>query len=203
MFYRPGIDPHGLPHDPFKACVTPRPIGWISTVDAQGVANLAPYSFFNAVCGRPPMVMFASNNSRDSLANCRTTGDFVVNVAPQALLAEINLTSAPAGAQEDEFDLAGLEKAPSKLVAAPRVAAVPVHMECRVYHILDLPSPTPASENAMVVGEVIGIHIDPSVLRDGRLDITAFTPLARLGYQDYAAIEAVFSVDRSRFWPTG
>lgn len=201
MFYRPGLDAHGLPHDPFKALVAPRPIGWISTLDSSGGVNLAPYSFFNAVSERPPMVMYATTGlklgveeRKDTLANIRATGEFVVNVVPLALRDAMNRTSAPFPSDEDEFDLAGLGKAPSRLVAPPRVAEAPAALECRVWKVVELPSPS----TAMVIGEVVGIHIDEKVLRDGLVDVTLYQPLARLGYFHYAAVQEVFALRRPK-----
>ena len=199
MFYRPGVDPHGLAHNPFKALVTPRPIGWISTVDARGRANLAPYSFFNAVADAPPMVMYAStgrkigrDEGKDTLANIRATGEFVVNVVPRALADAMNVSSGALGADVDEFARAGLARAASRVVAPPRVAAAPASLECRLWQVIDLPG----QDNHMVLGEVVGIHIDAEVIVAGKVDVTRFQPLARLGYRDYAAVESVFALDR-------
>ncbi len=199
MFYRPGVDPHGLAHNPFKALVTPRPIGWISTVDARGRANLAPYSFFNAVADAPPMVMYAStgrkigrDEGKDTLANIRATGEFVVNVVPRALADAMNVSSGALGPDVDEFARAGLARAASRVVAPPRVAAAPASLECRLWQVIDLPG----QDNHMVLGEVVGIHIDAEVIVAGKVDVTRFQPLARLGYRDYAAVESVFALDR-------
>ena len=201
MFYEPGKTPHNLPHDPFKACVVPRPIGWISTVSPDGHTNLAPYSFFNAICGNPPMVMFgASGASRDSAANARATGEFVVAVTPKSMLREINLCSAPLEATEDEFVYAGLEKMPASLVKPHLVKGVPIHMECKVFQIVDLPSPNPEKPNSMVIGTVVGLHIDESILTDGMVDIRKLEPLTRLGYQEYAVLSDSFTVRREDFW---
>jgi flavin reductase (DIM6/NTAB) family NADH-FMN oxidoreductase RutF len=199
MFYRPGLDPHGLAHNPFKALIAPRPIGWISTLDADGRANLAPYSFFNAIADTPPLVMYAntggktSDGSRkDTLANIRATGEFVHHVVPFALRDAMNRSSGPYPAGADEFEIAGLNKAPSTIVAPPRVANVPAAMECRVWRIIDLPG----ADNHMVIAEVVGIHIDASVLMDGKVDVTRYRPVARLGYRDYASVDEVFAMTR-------
>ena len=199
MFYRPGIDDHGLPHNPFKAMVAPRPIGWISTCDAEGRINLAPYSFFNAVADNPPMVIFANTGTKpdreaakDSVSNIRETGEFVHNLVPHALKDAMNLTSGNYPAGDDEFTIAGLEKADSKLVKPPRVAAAPAAFECRLWKIIELPG----VNNVMVMGEVIGIHYNETYIRDGIFDVTAVQPLARLGYRDYAHVEKVFSLSR-------
>ncbi|MBT7941900.1 MAG: flavin reductase family protein, partial [Alphaproteobacteria bacterium] len=137
MFHKIGT-PHGLPHDPFKSCVVPRPIGWISSLSADGTVNLAPYSFFNALAGEPPMVMFSSNGKqpfgpKDSLANIEATGEFVCSMATWDLRDSMSATSAAERPEVDEFELTGLETEPSQLVKPPRVKASPVHLEC-LYH---------------------------------------------------------------------
>jgi flavin reductase (DIM6/NTAB) family NADH-FMN oxidoreductase RutF len=199
MFYRPGIDAYDLPHNPFKAIVAPRPIGWISTNDAVGRPNLAPYSFFNAVAEAPPMVMYSSTGlkrgleeGKDSLANIRLTGEFVANIVPFALRDAMNASSGAFPAGEDEFVRAGLTPVPSEIVRAPRVGEAPASLECRVWQIVELPG----KSNAMVIGEVVGVHIDESMILDGKLDITRYRPLSRLGYRDYAAVTNVFSLSR-------
>lgn len=199
MFYRPGVDPHGLAHNPFKALVTPRPIGWISTVDTRGRANLAPYSFFNAVADTPPMVMYAStgrkvgrSEGKDTVANIRATGEFVCNVVSRALAGAMNATSASLAPGEDEFDRAGLARAASHLVAPPRVAEAPAALECRLWQVIELPG----EDNHLVLGEVVGIHIDPDAIVAGKVDVTRFRPMARLGYRDYTDVESVFTLDR-------
>lgn len=200
MFYRPGLDPHGLPHNPFKALVAPRPIGWISTLDAEGRRNLAPYSFFNAFSDTPPMVGYASTGGKatgerkDTLANIRATGEFVVNVVSYALRDAMNASSAQLPAEADEFAHAGLTPAPCETVLAPRVAEAPAALECRLWRIVDLPG----AGNALALGEVTGIHIDEAVLRDGMVDVTRYNPMARLGYQDYAAVMEVFPLRRPK-----
>jgi flavin reductase (DIM6/NTAB) family NADH-FMN oxidoreductase RutF len=199
MFFRPGLDSHGLAHNPFKALVAPRPIGWISTLDGRGGANLAPYSFFNAIADTPPMVMYAStgdkvgrDEAKDTLGNIRRTGEFVCNVVGHRLKDAMNATSGPYPAGEDEFARAGLTKAPSDVIAPPRVAEAPAALECRLWRIIELPG----KANVMVIGEVVGIHIDDAVIRDGMVDVTIYNPLARLGYRDYAAVREVFALAR-------
>ena len=201
MFYRPNIDDHGLPHNPFKAIVSPRPIGWISSVGVDGHANLAPYSFFNAVTDNPPMVMFASTGtksdqsySKDSVSNIRNTGEFVVNIVSLALKDQMNNTSGALAAGMDEFEHAGLTKAKCNIVKAPRVASSPAALECKLFKIVDLPG----KNNVMVLGEVIGVHLDDTVIVNGIFDITRYIPLARLGYKDYAAISEKFSLERPK-----
>ncbi len=198
MFYRPGLDPHGLAHNPFKALVAPRPIGWISTLDAAGRPNLAPYSFFNAVADAPPLVMYASSGQKpggegkDTVANIRATGAFVANVASYDLREAMNLSSAALPAGEDEFAHAGLTPAPCRVVAPPRVAEAPAALECRLWRAIDLPG----AANVMVIGEVVGVHIDDRFIVGGVVDVTRYRPLARLGYRDYAAIAEVFAMTR-------
>lgn len=198
MFYRPE-NGHGLPHNPFNAIVSPRPIGWISTRDAAGAENLAPYSFFNAIAYEPPQVMFASTDSKsdrprgkDTLANIEETGVFCINIVSYALRDAMNTTSGRYGREVDEFALAGLERAPCQTIACSRVAAAPAALECRLVKIVDLLGVA----NAMVIGEVTGVYMDDACLNEGRFDITRFTPLARMGYQDYATIDAVFAMPR-------
>ncbi len=200
MFYKIG-EPHGLPHDPFKSCAVPRPIGWISTLGADGTVNLAPYSFFNAVAAEPPMVMFSTNGKqphgpKDSLANAEATGEFVCNMATWELREQINLTSTPAAPEVNEFDLAGLETEPSELVKPPRVKAAPIHLECVYHQTVELPCDIEGGRNALCIGRVVGVHIRDEFLIDGKVDIARIKPLARLGYQDYTVVETVFPLKR-------
>lgn len=200
MFYATDENAHGLPHDPFKALVVPRPIGWISTLDANGRANLAPYSFFNACSGRPPVVMIGTEahpegpHPKDTQRNIEATGEFVCNLATYDLREAVNRTSA--FTEADEFEHAGLEKAPSELVRPPRVAAAPVHLECRYLQSVPLPAGEDGRAATVVLGQVVGIHIDEAVLTDGRVDIAKLRPIARLGYSDYAVIDSVFQMRR-------
>jgi len=190
-FYEPSAG-HRLRHDPFKAIVAPRPIGWISTVDADGGFNLAPYSYFNAVCDKPPMILFSSSGRKDTLRNAQATGCFVWNLATRALAERMNATSAPVSADVDEFALAGLTPVASRLVTAPRVAETPAALECRVVQIVELKDLDGASaDHWMVVGQVVGVHLDPAYLRDGLFDTAAAQPIMRAGYRgDYAGIDA-------------
>lgn len=202
MFYEPK-DGHGLPHDPFKAIVSPRPIAWVSTLSTEGVANLAPYSFFNAVADRPPMVMISSspqpsNVDKDTLENILNTGEFVVHIVPHALRDAMNATSGGYARNDDEFKRAGLEKAPSALVSPPRIADAPIALECRHHIDLGLPGQGGMRGSHVVFGEVVGIHIADDMLVDGMLDVTRYKPLARLGYMDYSTVEEVFSLDRPK-----
>jgi len=191
MFYRPE-DGHGLPHNPFNAIVSPRPIGWISSRSAGGTANLAPYSFFNAVAYVPPQVMYSSTGIKDSVRNIEGTGVFCVNVVEYAMRDKMNATSASLPEGVDEFDHAGVEKAPCETIDCDRVAGAPASLECRKTQLVPLLGGT----NVLVLGEVTGIHIRDDCLRDGRFDVTTFNPLARLGYRDYAVVRELFSLKR-------
>lgn len=196
MFYEPRLG-HGLPHDPFKAIIAPRPIGWISTVDGAGRANLAPYSFFNAVHSRPPMLAFTSESMKHSAANAIATGEFVFNLCTRALFEAMNISSGAQGAGESEFAAAGLEAAPCRIVRAPRVAAAPAALECRVvqsFQFRDLDGR--ALEGWMIIGQVVGVHIDEAYLRNGRFDTRAAQPIARCGYRDYTAVTEMFEALR-------
>ena len=198
MFYEPK-NGHGLPHNPFNAVVTPRPIGWISTRGADGKDNLAPYSFFNAVAYVPPQVMFASTSAKadrgdtkDSVANIRETGVFAVNVVEYAARDVMNQTSGSWGRDEDEFVLAGIEKAECETIACSRVANAPATLECKLTQIVQLPG----EANFAVFGEVIGVHLRDDCMVDGMFDVTRFNPLTRLGYRDYSVVREVFSLKR-------
>jgi flavin reductase (DIM6/NTAB) family NADH-FMN oxidoreductase RutF len=196
-FYEPR-DGHDLPHDPFKAIVAPRPIGWISTVDPEGRVNLAPYSFFNAFCEAPPIVGFSSGGKKDSQRNVEATGEFVVNLATRKHASAMNLTSAPFPHGVNEFEAAGLTAAPSRLVKPPHVADAPAALECKLLLVLPLMNldgkPT---VNTLILGQVVGVHIDPAFLKDGLFDITAARTIARCGYRgDYTEITSVFEMLR-------
>ena len=197
MFYEPK-DGHGLPHNPFNAVVTPRPIGWIST-RAGGLDNLAPYSFFNAVAYTPPQVMFASTSAKadrdgtkDSVAQIRESGVFAVNVVAYEMRDAMNKTSGGYDKEVDEFELAGLEKADCRVIDCPRVAAAPATLECRMTQIIRLEG----EANFAVFGEVVGVHLRDDCVVDGTFDVTRFNPLTRLGYRDYSVIREVFSLSR-------
>lgn len=198
MFYTTDENKHGLKRDPFKALIAPRPIGWISSLSGDGVINLAPYSFFNAISDAPPFVMFSSAGRKDSLRNIEETGEFVCSLATYALKDQMNMTSAGVGPEVNEMELAGLTPAPCTLVKPPRVAESPVAFECKHFKTIPLPGPGGADEegNLVVIGHVVGIHLDESVIVDGKVDITKLRPIARLGYMDYSVVDAVFSMDR-------
>ena len=198
MFYEPK-DGHGLPHNPFNAVVTPRPIGWISTRGADGAENLAPYSFFNAVAYEPPQVMFASTSAKDdrgdtkdSVANIRETGVFAVNIVEYAMRDAMNATSGPWGREVDEFVRAGLEKAACRSIECSHVEGAPAVLECRMTQIVKIEGAT----NFVVFGEVVGVHLRDDCMVDGTFDVTKFQPLARMGYRDYCVVRDVFSLQR-------
>lgn len=202
MFYEPK-DGHGLPHNPFKAIVAPRPIAWVSSLSTDGVANLAPYSFFNAVADAPPMLMISSspvpdNEDKDTLRNILNTGEFVVHIVPHAMRDEMNVTSGGYAHNDDEFKRAGLEKAPSHIVSPPRIANAPIAMECRHHINVGFPGQNGVRGSHVIFGEVVGIHIADEALVDGMLDVTTYNPLARLGYMDYSTVRDVFSLDRPK-----
>ena len=190
MFYRPA-EGHGLPHNPFNAIVTPRPIGWISTRGPQG-DNLAPYSFFNAAAYTPPQVTFASTGLKDSVTNIRATGVFAVNIVEAAMLHPMSETSAELPPEVDEFAHAGVARAECTTIPCPRVDGAPATLECELIDIVTLRG----RHNYLIIGEVVGIHLRDDCLKDGRFDVTAFHPLARLGYRDYTAVRDVITLKR-------
>ncbi len=200
-FYEPKLG-HGLPHDPFNAIVGPRPIGWVSTKGADGSVNLAPYSFFNAFNYIPPIIGFSSVGMKDSLRNVRETGEFVWNIATKTLAEKMNESCAAVPYGVDEFELAGLTKLPAKLVAPPRVAESPVHFECKVADIVQLKSAGGQTVNSwLVLGEVIGVHIDQAALKDGIFDTFGLGVILRGGGPSaYALItpESRFDMHRPR-----
>jgi len=202
MFYEPRLGHDAFAIDPLKALVVPRPIGWISSVDLEGRVNLAPFSFFNLVSDSPPIVIFAPNGAKadgtrkDSLNNAEAVGAFVVNLATYDLRDQMNATSARLPAGVSEADAAGLEMVASNIVAAPRVKASPVALECRYLQSVTLPTLDPDQPNTVVFGDVVGIHIDDSLIVDGRVDITRAKPIARMGYSLYAVVEQTFRMTR-------
>lgn len=198
MFYRPQ-DGHGLPHNPFNAIITPRPIGWISTRDAAGHNNLAPYSFFNGVAYVPPQVMFASTGSKsdrsdtkDSVANIRETGVFCVNVVEYAMRDAMNASSKTLPRDVDEFAAADVVAAECHEIDCARVANAPASLECRMTQIIKIEGDT----NFVVFGEVVGVHLRDDAIVDGRFDITTYQPLSRMGYRDYTVVREVFEIIR-------
>ena len=180
-FYEPR-DGHRLPHDPLNAMVAPRPIGWISTVSADGVRNIAPYSFFNLLNYAPPLIGFSSMGWKDSVANVEATGEFVWNLATRDLAEAMNATSAMVPADVDEFALAGLETLPSRLVAPERVAASPVAFECRLTQLIRLTDRHGEElDQYLVIGEAVGVHIDTAMLEDGVYQTARARPIMRGG----------------------
>ena len=203
MFYEPDKNDHGLPYNPFKACVAPRPIGWMTTISADGLVNLAPFSFFNGLSYDPPYVCFSAGvhtedgGTKDTVANIEATGEFVFNMATWALRNRMNETALIVERGIDEMEAAGLEGVPSKLVKPPRVKASPVHFECVHFHTVLLPGNKPSSDHKLVIGRVIGVHIDDAVITtDGLVDTLRIRPIARLGYKDYTSVESTFSMEK-------
>ena len=188
-----------LPHDPFKAIIAPRPIGWISSVSGQGHINLAPYSFFNALANSPPILAFCSGEKKDSVSFIEETGEFTWSLSTYDLRFEMNATGASLPRGQNEFEHAGLEMAQSKLVKPPRVARAPAAMECKlieINHLRDMHGTL--TENYLVIGQVIGMYIDDDFILDGRFDTAKAAPLARCGYSDYASASDLFSVQRPK-----
>jgi flavin reductase (DIM6/NTAB) family NADH-FMN oxidoreductase RutF len=193
MFYETKAG-SGLALDPFKAIVVPRPIGWISTLSVSGLANLAPYSFFNAFAGPPEYVAFGSGGMKHSLTNIEATGEFVVNLATYPLREAMNASSTHKAG--DEFEIAGLTKAASRIVKPPRVAESPAALECRHFQTVPLPDDNGQVDDWLVIGRVVGVYIDDRFLKDGRVDTAAMQPLARLGYSEYAMIKDIWRMRR-------
>ena len=200
MFYEPGITPHSLPHDPFKSCVIPRPIGWISTVDGRGRHNLAPFSQFQNVSFDPPIVMFSANQGtggqrKDSVRNAEETGEFVWNMATYALREAVNKTAEELPHGVDEFAHAGLSKLPSRKVKPMRVAGSPIQFECVYLNTLRFPGEPPMGTADVVFGRVVAIHIDDAVIdASGRIDALKIQPIARMGYYDYTFVDNRFEM---------
>ncbi len=197
MFYATDRNDHGLPYDPFKAIVAPRPIGWISSMGAKGEINLAPYSFFNGASTRPPIVSFSSEGRKDSLTFIEQTREFVCNLATFDLRLAMNQSSGNYPRGVDEMKMAGLDPAPSRLVRPPRVAASPCALECRLLQVVSLSDLEGRPlDRHVVFGQVVGVHIDDRFIKDGRLDLSLARPIARCGYNDYAVVTDVFEMVR-------
>jgi flavin reductase (DIM6/NTAB) family NADH-FMN oxidoreductase RutF len=206
MFYDALENKHGLKHDPWKALAVPRPIGWISSRSQSGVANLAPYSFFNAVADRPHYVVFGSAGIKDSLKNIEESGEFVCNLATYDLRHQMNMTSASVPYGVDEFGISGLTAAACEKVRAPRVKEAAAAFECRHHQTIALPGAGKYQASYyLVIGLVVGIHIDDRFIKDGLIDTAAMKPIARLGYMDYAVVtaETMFSINRPEVGPDG
>ncbi len=200
MYYDPDKNDHGLAHAPFKSCVIPRPIGWISTISPDGVHNLAPYSQFQNLNFDPAYVMFSANQTsrgmrKDTVVNIEATGEFVYNMATYDLREAVNRSAQQVPPEVDEFDLAGVTKAPSVRVKPCRVAESPVQFECRYHQTVRLPGNGPMGSVDIIIGRVVLVHIKDEVIGpDGRLDIPQDSSLARLGYYDYTSVESVFEM---------
>ncbi len=204
MFFLPGTHKdHGLTYSPLKALISPRPIGWISSLSASGVANLSPYSFFNAIAELPPMVMFISapdireanrGGQKDSLANILETREFGVNIVGSEQAEQMVKSSQDVTADIDEFDHSSLGKKKAEKISAPLVAGAPAHLECVYYNHITLPDNGRGNHSVMVMGTIVGIHIDEAIIADGRVDVSRYTPVARLGYKDYTAVRDLFEM---------
>ena len=198
IFFEPQKRDKALfPHDPFKAMVIPRPVGWISTISRAGELNLAPYSYFNGFSTSPMIVGFSSEGEKDSCAFAMESGEFVWSMATWALREQMNATAAPLPRGQSEFGFARIETAPSRLVRPPRVAASPAALECRVTEMVKLKDLDGSDTGRrLVLGRVVGLHVDERYLKDGRLDAAAMQPIARCGYDEYTVLERVFSMAR-------
>ncbi|KAJ9197283.1 hypothetical protein DTO027B5_332 [Paecilomyces variotii] len=199
MFYQPGKTPHRLPRDPFKACVVPRPIGWISTRSPDGVDNLAPFSQFNNLTFDPPYVMFSANQTelgvrKDTTINTEASGEFVWNMATYPLREAVNISAEQVPYGTDEFERAGLTKAPAHLVRCSMVRDSPIRFECRYHSTLRLPGNPPMGTVDIIIGLVVGVHISEDVLTDGIVDLSKAQPIARCGYFQYTRISETFEM---------
>ena len=203
MFFLPsdGMRPSPLKHNPLNAIVCPRPIGWISTLTADGVPNVAPFSYFNAVSADPPYVMFAPSTRlpgevKDSFENLKAVPEFVASIVNARQAEMMNATSAPFENGINEFEMCGVEAVPSRCVRPPRVASSRAALECKVYEIVTLPQGADGRDSRVVIGEVVGIHIDDAMVEDGRVNEGALEPLARLGYSNYTTLGKVLEILR-------
>ncbi|MBL4646952.1 MAG: flavin reductase family protein [Rhizobiales bacterium] len=197
MFYKTASNDHGLPHNPLKAIVTPRPIGWISTQNSEGQYNLAPYSFFNLVSDTPPIVMFSSGGWKDSVSNARDTGVFACNFSSHKLRDAMNATSAPLAEGVSEFEHAGLTAERCQMIDAPRVSGASACLECETIEVKQLVGKDGQnSDYIMVLGQVVGVYIRDDYLNKGMFDTAAARPLARLGYRDFSVVDEVFQLTR-------
>ncbi len=197
MFYK-ADEPHGLPYNPFKAIVAPRPIGWISSLDSEGLPNLAPYSFFNGVCDTPPILMFSSGGLKDSAKNISQTGEFTFNYVSRSMKEEMNITSAMLPPGVNEFEKAGLEMAAGETVACPRVSGAAAALECKLLEIIN---PTlldgTKAPYFLILGQVVGVHIDDAMITpEGRFDTMKADPILRSGYHDYVCLDELFELVR-------
>lgn len=198
MFYEPlGRDRARLPHDPVKALVAPRPIGWVTTISGKGAINLAPYSFFNQLHSSPAILGFGSDGRKDTIRNLEEIGEFVWNLANIDLKDAMNATSATFPHGVNEAEQAGLALADSRFVRPPRVAAAPAALECKLIEIVRLKRSTGEElDGWLALGEVVGVYVDDRYIRDGRVDTAAIRPIARCGYHDYAVVDTLFEMRR-------
>lgn len=202
MYYETAKNDHGLRYNPLKACVVPRPIGWISTVNAEGRVNVAPFSFFNLLSYDPPFVVFSAGTheidggTKDTVANIQATGEFVYNMATWSQKEQMNQTAMIVDRSIDELQASGLEAHPARLVKPPLIKGSPVHFECRLHQIIDLPGRVPSGVHHVVIGKVVAVHIDDDALTDGKVDVVKLRPIARLGYKDYVSVEKIFEMEK-------
>lgn len=203
MYYETDRNDHGLRYNPLKACVVPRPIGWIVTRDEAGKTNVAPFSFFNLLSYDPPFVMFSAGThegdggTKDTVANIQATGEFVYNMATWDQKDQMNSTAMIIDRVVDEMAASGLEPEPSRLVRPPRIKGSPVQFECRLHQIVNLPGTKPSSQHHLVIGHVVAVHIDDRALTpDGRVDVLKLRPIARLGYKDYVVVDETFQMEK-------
>ena len=202
MYYETAKNDHGLRYNPLKACVVPRPIGWISTVNAEGRVNVAPFSFFNLLSYDPPFVMFSAGTheidggTKDTVANIQATGEFVYNMATWSQKDQMNRTAMIVDRSIDELQASGLEALPARLVKPPLIKGSPVNFECTLHQILDLPGRVPSGVHHVVIGKVVAVHIDDDALTDGKVDVVKLRPIARLGYKDYVSVETIFEMEK-------
>ncbi len=200
MFYETLDNNHGLPRDPFKALIAPRPIGWITTLSKDGICNIAPYSFFNAVSEKPHYIVVGSSGRKDTQINIEETGEFTCSLATYELRDEMNVTSAPFPYGVDEYPIANLTATASQMVKPPRVKQSPAAFECKHWRTIQLPAADPCGKpgNALIIGRVVGIYIDDSMIKEGFVDTGGMRPIARMGYMDYSVVtpETMFTINR-------
>ena len=202
MYYETDKNDHGLPYNPIKALTVPRPIGWISTVSKDGIGNLAPFSFFNALSYNPPYVMISAGckddgSKKDTVRNAEETGEFVFNLATWDTRQQMSDTSWIVDSDVDELAAVGLTAAPSKLVKPPRVAESPAHFECVHHDTIVLPGNSVEAFHHVVIGRVVAVHIDDAyITEDGLVDTLKMKVIARLGYMDYTTVESIFSMKK-------
>ena len=202
MFYTTEENDHGFPHDPFKAIVTPRPIGWIGSLDKEGIANLAPHSYFNAISDNPYFVIFGSITYKDTVRNIEETGDFTCSLVTEHMFDAMNSSSVPVEPKVDEFNLAGIKKQKSNLVKSPFVSGCSAALECKLWKTIDLPGTDRSNltGNYSIIGEVVGIHINDEYIENDMFNTKKARPVARLGYMDYGVVgeENIFSKNRPK-----